>query len=390
MKRVLVLGGDGYLGWPTALHFAKLGWEVAVVDNLIKRHWENQIGVEPLINIPTLHSRVEWQNNLNKHNPIKLYLGDISNNYRFIVNVLAEFKPDTIVHYAEQPSAPFSMIDHQTALETQINNIAGTLNLMFAIRREVPNSHIIKLGTMGEYGTPNIVIEEGWIEIEHKGRKDKVLFPKKPGSFYHLSKVHDSQNLEFACRIWGMRVTDLNQGVVYGIRTHESAPTDESRTSFHYDSVFGTVLNRFVTQAAAGIPLTVYGEGGQTRGYLNILDTLNCVRIAAENPPQEGEFRVFNQFTETFSVNELANKVSRIGVELGLDTKIQTIQNPRIEMENHFYEPVHSSLTNLGLAPTLLSDEIIRDMFEYVLPQKKRIQMNSLIPRVKWSSKEVV
>jgi UDP-sulfoquinovose synthase len=318
--------------------------------------------------------------------PIKLYIGDIAHNYRFLISTLEDFMPDTVIHYAEQPSAPYSMIDHRRAVDTQVNNVAGTLNLMFAIRKVVPDAHIIKLGTMGEYGTPNIVIEEGWLDIEHKGRKERTLFPKKPGSFYHLSKVHDSHNLEFGCRIWGMRVTDLNQGVVYGVKTEESKPTDESKTSFHYDSIFGTVLNRFVAQAASNFPLTVYGQGEQTRGYLNIVDTLQCVFIAAATPADEGEFRVFNQFTETFSVNQLAEKVARVGNSLGFDTKIQQIENPRIEMEKHFYEPIHSNLLNLGLKPTLLTDEIVSEMFELVQSHKESINGGVLTPTVKWKS----
>jgi len=388
MKRVLVLGGDGYLGWPTALHFRKNGWKVALVDNLIKRHWENEIGVSPLLPLRSLQQRVEIENRSNSDsaNQIKLYIGDISKNYRFLISVLEEFRPDTIVHYAEQPSAPYSMVDHLRAVDTQVNNITGTLNLMFALRKVVPNAHVLKLGTMGEYGTPNIAIEEGWIEIEHKGRKERALFPKKPGSFYHLSKVHDSHNLEFGCRIWGLRVTDLNQGVVYGIKTQESNPMDESRTSFHYDAIFGTVLNRFVTQAIAGIPLTVYGKGEQTRGYLNIVDTLNCVFLAAENPASEGEFRVFNQFTETFTVNVLAQKVARIGNILGLETQIREIENPRIEMEAHFYEPTHSNLLELGLSPTFLSDDILKEMFELVQLNSERIDKGNLLPTIKWKN----
>ena len=386
MKKVLILGGDGYLGWPTALYFRERGWTVGLVDNLVKRYWENEIGVSPLLPLLSLHQRVAKQNENTSLPPIKLYVGDIANNYRFVISVLEDFMPETVIHYAEQPSAPYSMIDHRRAVDTQINNVAGTLNLMFAIRKLVPSAHIIKLGTMGEYGTPNITIEEGWIDINHKGRRERALFPKKPGSFYHLSKVHDSHNLEFGCRIWGMRVTDLNQGVVYGIKTVESNPRDDSRTSFHYDSIFGTVINRFVAQASSGFPLTVYGQGNQTRGYLNIVDTLQCVFLAANTPAAEGEFRVFNQFTETFSVNQLAERVAHVGKALGIATEITHIENPRIEMEEHFYEPVHEHLSNLGLTPNLLTDDILAEMFDWVHSQKNRIDKNVLSPTVRWKS----
>src|SRR5207302_9459050 len=188
------------------------------------------------------------------------------------------------------------------AVQTQRNNVLGTLNVLHALTKYVPEAQLVKLGTMGEYGTPNIDIEEGWLDVELNGRSDRLPFPKMPGSFYHLSKVHDSHNIHFACRVWGLAATDLNQGVVYGIATDETELHPELRTSFHYDAVFGTALNRFCAQAVAGVPLTVYGAGGQKRGFLNIRDTLECVRLAAENPAERGEVRVFNQFTEVFSV----------------------------------------------------------------------------------------
>ncbi len=194
------------------------------------------------------------------------------------------------------------MIDREHAVYTQVNNVVGNLNVMYAIQETDPDIHLVKLGTMGEYGYPNIDIEEGFIEITHKGRTDVLPYPKQPGSFYHLSKVHDSSNIMFGCRIWGLRATDLNQGIVYGQSTKETDVDPLLATRFDYDGVFGTVLNRFCVQAVTGHPLTVYGAGGQTRGMLNIRDTLACVTLALENPADRGEFRVFNQFTESFSV----------------------------------------------------------------------------------------
>jgi UDP-sulfoquinovose synthase len=283
-----------------------------------------------------------------------------------VYTIFEEVRPDVVIHYAEQPSAPYSMYNRYNAVNTQINNVASTLNVMFAMKRCTPDAHLIKLGTMGEYGTPNIDIEEGWIELEYNGRRDKMLYPKKPGSFYHLSKVHDSHNLEFGCRIWDLRVTDLNQGVVYGIETDETELHPELTTSFHYDQVFGTVINRFITQAVAGIPLTVYGNGSQTRGYLNIRDTIACVTLAAENPPKAGEFRVFNQFTEQFSVKELADKVKRVGDRLGLNVRIENIENPRVEQENHHYNARNTRLLDLGLRPHYLTDEWIETLIKRV------------------------
>jgi len=384
--RVLILGGDGYLGWPTAMYLSAKGHEVALVDNMVKRYWEAEIGVEPLGPIRPLHIRVQrWQAETGKKIPV--FIGDIAENHRFVYKVMDQFQPDAVVHYAEQPSAPFSMIDREKCLHTQRNNVLGTLNLMFAIQHTNPAIHIVKLGTMGEYGTPNIDIEEGWLELEHKGRCDRVLYPKKPHSFYHLSKVHDSANLEFSCRIWGMRVTDLNQGVVYGIDTDETRLHPDLATSFHYDAVFGTVLNRFVVQAVHGTPLTVYGKGGQTRGVLNIRDTLQCVELALLNPASSGEFRVFNQFTEQFSVFDLAQRVHRVAEEQGIAARIDHIANPRNEQEEHYYSAIHSALPALGLRPHLLEDAVIQHMLETAQTFKDRIDSSVLLPNVKWKQR---
>ncbi len=304
--RICILGGDGYLGWPTAMYFSARGHEVFTLDNMSKRLWEAEVDAAPLFPVPYLSDRARhWQRRGNSQ--IHSIIADIATDYDLLKEILGDFRPDAIIHYAEQPSAPYSMMSRVAAVRTQQNNVIGTLNVMFAMRESIPDSHLIKLGTMGEYGTPNIDIEEGWLDVEHKGRRDRMLYPKKAHSLYHLSKVHDSHNLEFACRVWGLRVTDLNQGVVYGVDTSEMAGTAELMTSFHYDDIFGTVINRFVVQAVAGMPLTVYGGGGQTRGYLNIRDTLRCVELAALNPPETGEFRVFNQFTEQFSIIDIAD-----------------------------------------------------------------------------------
>lgn len=363
--RILVLGGDGYLGWPTAIRFASLGHEVAVVDSLIKRYWEAEVGATPLQPIPPFKNRYsKWEEVSGKS--IQCYVGDIAKNPRFIYKVIEEFSPETVIHYAEQPSAPFSMLDRESCLSTHQNNVNGTLNLMFALMKFSPKCHIVKLGTMGEYGTPNIDIEEGWLELTHNGRSDRVLFPKKPGSFYHLTKVHDSANLEFAARVWNMRVTDLNQGVVYGMKTSETELAQGLHTSFHYDSIFGTVLNRFLVQSVKNYPLTVYGNGSQTRGFLNINDTLKCVQLAVENPADLGEFRVFNQFTEQFSVSELAHRVSAAAKRAGFKGEIKNLKNPRVEQENHHYQAKNSGLLALGLAPALLNDDFLDDMISTV------------------------
>jgi len=381
-KKVLILGGDGYLGWPTAMYLSQQGHEVAVVDNFIKRQWQAEKGTEPLMPIATLHERVKvWKEVSGK--TIELHVGNLTN-HRFVYSLFSKFQPDAIVHYAEQPSAPFSMIDRHHAVLTQTNNVVGTLNVMFAMQHSCPNAHLIKLGTMGEYGTPNIDIEEGYLEVEHNGRKDKVLFPKKPFSFYHLSKVHDSHNLYFAANVWGMRVTDLNQGVVYGADTDETKMHERLVTSFHYDEVFGTALNRFCVQAVKGVPLTIYGDGTQVRSFLNIKDTLKCVEIAVDNPADRGEFRVFNQFTETFSMNELAMHVQQAASKHGYKVEIQSIKNPRVEKSNHYYNPSNSNLISLGLNPIKLSDALFDDVLTRVKQFKDRINTDVIYPTVKW------
>ena len=380
--RILILGGDGYLGWPTAMAFSRQGDEVMVLDNFVKRRIELEDGIQPLEPIPTLHRRVALWREISGRE-ILLRVGDLTN-HRMLYNVLEEFEPDTIVHYAEQPSAPYSMQDRGKAVFTQHNNVIGTLNLLFAIKSHCPKAHLIKLGTMGEYGTPAIDIEEGYITVTHKGRTDTLPFPKQPGSFYHLSKVHDSHNIMFACRTWGLSATDLNQGIVYGIETDEIRLHSELRTSFHYDSVFGTVLNRFCVQAVAGIPLTVYGTGGQTRGYLNIRDTLQCVALAARSPARPGECRVFNQFTEVFSVRELAEIVRMAGAQVGIDVTIAAVENPRIESESHYYNPVHTKLVDLGLKPHVLSAVLVEQMMGSIQHAKDRIDPTTILPTVKW------
>ncbi|GAA0575533.1 NAD-dependent epimerase/dehydratase family protein [Kribbella sandramycini] len=380
--RVLVLGGDGYLGWPTALHLSDRGHELAVLDNLARRGYDRELGVQSLVPIEDLETRVAaWQELSGQ--VITPYLGDLLD-ADFVHRVLAEFRPEAIVHFAEQRAAPYSMIDRAHAVYTQQNNVIGTLNLMYAVAETNPDVHIVKLGTMGEYGTPNIDIEEGWLEVTHNGRTDRMLYPKKPGSFYHLSKVHDSHNLEFGCRIWGLRVTDLNQGVVYGQQTEQTVQDPRLATRFDYDAVFGTVLNRFVIQAVLGEPLTVYGSGGQTRGFLDIRDTVECIRLAVENPAEQGEFRVFNQMTESYSVSRLAELVA---AAFPGPVQVDHLENPRVEQAEHYYNVKHTGLVELGLQPHLLSDTLIESMFDIVALNKDRVDPSALLPTVRWKLK---
>jgi UDP-sulfoquinovose synthase len=380
--RVLILGGDGYLGWPTALRFSARGHEVAVVDNFSRRRWVKESGSDSLTPILDLEPRIEaWREASGKE--IRSYVGAVEDG-DFLDRVVAETRPEAVIHYGEQPSAPYSMISRQSAVETQHTNVIGNLNLLFSLRDHVPECHLVKLGTMGEYGQPNIDIEEGYIEIEHKGRKDTLPFPKLPGSLYHCSKVHDSTNIHFACRTWGLRATDLNQGVVYGIETEESAGDERLITRFDYDEIFGTVLNRFCLQAVIGHPLTVYGTGHQTRGFLNIRDTLQCVELAVQSPADTGEFRVFNQFTEQFSVLELAELVKTAAEHLGYTVEIQHCDNPRVEKEEHYYNAIHTKLLDLGLQPTLLGEELVESMIHAIERHKGNAIEGSIDPRTRW------
>jgi UDP-sulfoquinovose synthase len=380
--RILILGGDGYLGWPTAMRFSSRGHEVHVVDSYFRRRAHAEAGTDSLTPILPLPERVQaWREVTGRE--IGLTEGDLCE-WDVVERVFRDFRPDAVVHYGEQPSAPYSMKDREHAVWTQTNNVMGTLNVLFAIRDIAPGCHLVKLGTMGEYGTPNIDIEEGFIEITHKGRTDTLPFPKMPGSLYHLSKVHDSHNIHFACRIWGVRATDLNQGVVYGIETDETKLDPRLATRFDYDDVFGTALNRFCVQAVIGHPLTVYGRGGQTRGYLNIVDTIRCVELTVEHPAERGEFRVFNQFTEQFSIVELAELVQKAGIEYGLDVAVDPIDNPRVEAEDHYYHAAHRKLLDLGLEPHLLSETLVESMFAAIERHRDRIVTDHIVPRDRW------
>jgi UDP-sulfoquinovose synthase len=378
--QILVLGGDGYLGWPTALHLSALGHEVAVNDNFARRGYDEEMGVESLIPIATLEERIAaWQEIGGK--TIKSYVGDLCDP-AFVHQMVRDFRPDTIVHFAEQRAAPYSMISQAHAVYTQTNNVVGNLNVMYAIADIDRDIHLVKLGTMGEYGQPNIDIEEGWIEIEHKGRKDRMIYPKRPGSFYHCSKVHDSTNIEFGCRIWGLRATDLNQGVVYGADTEQTKLDPRLQTRFDYDGVFGTVLNRMVIQAVLGYPLTVYGQGSQTRGLINIVDTVECIRLASETPADRGEFRVFNQMTESMSINQIAETIAE---QFPGDVTIDHVENPRVEIYDHYYNVVHTALEGLGLKPTLLSTTLIDHLFDVVEQHRDRVDLAAIQATVKWA-----
>lgn len=380
--KVLVVGGDGYCGWATALYLSERGYEVGIVDSLVRRHWDQTLGIDTLTPIAPIRHRVDrWHELTGKK--IDLFVGDICD-YPFVRSFMQTFEPEAILHFGEQRSAPFSMIDREHAVMTQVNNVVGNLNLLFAIREFNPAIHLVKLGTMGEYGQPNIDIEEGYITIRHNGREDRLPYPMQPGSFYHLSKVHDTHNIRFACKIWGLRATDLNQGVVYGVLTDQTAIDDLLVNRLDYDEVFGTALNRFCIQAAIGHPLTVYGTGGQTRGFLDIRDTVRCMEIAVANPAAEGEFRVFNQFTEQFSVLDLAMMVKKAGEDAGISVAVNHVSNPRVEKETHYYNAKNTQLRDLGLVPHCLSESLLTSLLHFAIRYKDRVDRSQIMPTVSW------
>jgi UDP-sulfoquinovose synthase len=380
--RIMILGGDGYLGWPTAMAFGHTGHQVLAIDNYLRRKMAAETQSEPLVSNPRLPERAAIFRQMTGHS-IEIAEGDCGD-FEFLSGQFERFRPEAVVHYAEQPSAPYSMMGYEEASSTLSNNLTATLNVIWAVLHHAPRCHIIKLGTMGEYGTPNIDIEEGWIDIEHKGRREKFLFPRQAGSLYHTTKVLDTDLLWFYVRIYGLSVTDLMQGPVYGMSTDEADLHPELAPNFHYDDIFGTVVNRFLVQAVAGVPLTVYGKGGQVRGYLNLRDTLQCIALAVSNPPEKSELRILNQFTETFSINQLADRVQRVAARMGISVDVQHIDNPRKEQEEHYYNPTHHGLLELGLQPHLMTDEVVGEMLERVRVHRDLINVDRILPRVRW------
>lgn len=380
--RIIIAGGDGFCGWPTSLYLSERGFDVAIIDNMVRREIDKELNSNSLTPIASLEDRVaKWEEISGKK--ISCYIGDL-NDYDFLSNVFKEFKPDAFVHFAEQRSAPYSMIDREHAIYTQKNNVLGNLNVLYAIKEHNIDCHLIKLGTMGEYGTPNIDIEEGYLEIEHKGRKETILFPKKPGSFYHLTKVHDTNNIEFAVRTWGIRATDLNQGVVYGVNTKQTSFDPVIYNRFDYDGIYGTVLNRFIVQTAKDLDMSVYGKGGQTRGFINIEDTVRCIEIAANNPAPRGKLLIYNQITEQFSVLELAQKVKRVSEKMGLNPVISHVENPRVEQEEHYFNAITTKLVDLGLQPHFLTDDVIENILKLAVEFKGNVKENNVMNSPSW------
>lgn len=382
--RILIAGVDGYLGWALAQHLAARGHAVGGCDAFLRRRWVAEMGGDSAIPIQDMPTRLAAFREAFGAD-LLFREGDLQD-YAFVEALIADFAPDAVVQLGEMPSAPFSMIDAAHAALTFQNNVIGSMNLMFAIRERAPAAHLLKLGTMGEYGTPNVPIPEGFFEIEYRGRRDRLPFPRQANSWYHWSKVHGSNNAMFASRLWGLQVTDVMQGVVFGTQVEAFEGDARRATRLDFDQAFGTAINRFCCQAVIGHPLTVYGKGGQKRGFLPLRDSIQCLTLALENPPAAGEYRVFNQFEEVYDIAELAERVARAGRDLGLAVEVHHLENPRKELEEHFYQPDHQHLLDLGYQPTRDMPGEIAQVLADLLPHRARIAAHAqaLMPDVRW------
>ena len=379
--KIMILGADGYMGWPTSIDLALRKHKLCLVDNYTKRKLMSQYKRNVLVKSLKLDKKIKYLREFNKS--VSFYDIDCTNAKAFS-SIFKKFKPDAVIHYAELPSAPYSMRGATEGWRTLNNNLQSTFNLIDCVKKYKPDCHIIKLGTMGEYGTPNIDIEEGWLKIKHRNRSDNFLFPRQGASLYHTSKIMDTDLLWFYVRTFNLRVTDLMQGPVYGIYVNKYATDRKLETSFAYDDMFGTIINRFIVQGVSNIPLTIYGTGNQIRGYINLSDSIECINLALENSAMAGELNIHNQFTEQYSVNQLAKKIQLALGEIGIKCSSKKITNPRIEKEKHYYNAKNSNLIKFGLKPRLLDNKIIIEMAKYVTKYKKNVNKKIIMPKVNW------
>ena len=370
--RIFIAGMDGYIGWPLCLKQLSLGNEVCGIDNFSRRKNVEEMNSHSALPILSMEERIKL---LKKRygDKVEFYEGDLLDP-KFTDDVLKKFQPDVIVHLAEQPSAPYSMIDQEHNVYTQKNNVIGNLNLLHSMHRHTPKAHLVKLGTMGEYGyDPGLEIPEGFFEIEFRGKKATLPYPRLAGSWYHWTKVHDSNNIMFACKLWGIKSTDIMQAIVYGTKISE-IENENFFTRFDFDEAFGTVINRFCAEAVIGYPITVHGIGGQTRGFLALADSIKCISLLIDNPPDPKEYRVVNQFDEQHSVMELAKLVKNVGDKKGLSVEVKSKENPRLESEKNYYKADHNKLKELGFKKTREMDEEIGIMLDDLIKYKDRIE----------------
>jgi len=391
MKKIIILGGDGFCGWPTALHLSKKGYKVLIIDNLSRRNIDNELGANSLTPIQSMEIRLKaWKEVSGKS--IEFYNFDVSKDYCQLLDLVNNFKPNTVIHFAEQRAAPYSMKSSWHKRYTVNNNLNATNNLLAAVVESELDIHVIHLGTMGVYGygTAGMKIPEGYLKVKIDTddggvAEQEILYPVSPGSIYHLTKTQDQLLFAYYNDNDSVRVTDLHQGVVWGTQTDDTQKDERLINRFDYDGDYGTVLNRFLMQAAVGHNLTVHGTGGQTRAFIHIKDTVKCIEIAVQNPPNRGErVRIYNQMTETHRVRDLASLVSSI-----TNAKIDLIPNPRNEDDENDLFVSNDSFLGHGLKPIMLADSLLEEVMNITKKYAYRCNLSKILCVSYWDSKKI-
>lgn len=386
MKKILVLGGDGFCGWPTALHLSNMGHDVVILDNLSRRKIDVDLQVESLTPIRPITERLQaWKEVSGKE--IAFYNIDIAADYRKFHALLCELKPDAIVHFAEQRSAPYSMLTEQTKRYTVDNNLSATHNVLCAIVESGLDIHLLHLGSIGVYGykTVDMEIPEGYLSVSIHSESGKtldkeILYPVNPDSIYHMTKSQDQLFFFYYNKNNGVRVTDLHQGIVWGTQTSETVKDDRLVNRFDYDGIYGTVLNRFLVQATVGYPLTVYGTGGQTRAFIHIQDTARCIELAINNPPAPGErVQIFNQITQTYSVKSLANIIADL-----TGAQVEYFPNPRFEPPENEFVVSNDCFLTMGLSPITLEAGLLEEVRDIAQRYKDRCDLTKIPATSRW------
>lgn len=388
--RIIVFGGDGFCGWPTALHLSSVGHDVVIVDNLSRRNIDNELETHSLTPIATMSNRLKAWNEL-KHKTIEFLNFDIAQEYDRLLHLISKYEPEAIVHFAEQRAAPYSMKSERQKRYTVDNNLNATHNILCAIVDSGLDVHVVHLGTMGVYGygTAGMKIPEGYLKVQvvNDGgdvTEQDILYPVNPGSIYHLTKTQDQLFFAYYNKNDGVRITDLHQGIVWGTNTYETNLDERLINRFDYDGDYGTVLNRFLMQAAIDYPLTVHGTGGQTRAFIHIQDTVRCVELAIKNPPVKGErVKILNQMTETYRVRDLAKMISEL-----TGARVECTTNPRVEAAENDLHVENKSLLNMGLSPITLSKGLMMEVHDIAMKYRERCDISKIPATSMWRSQK--